>query len=173
MTAELDTIFHQIDQYLYQDFPVIRKNGHLARLDHQIEPLARQTLGHDRLDVLQHVAQVPLLELDLDEVVALNDALDRLHELDDRQAQVVEMRAKVVEAEAEVPRAMADAFRSGNMGIMDYYRMRNIEADTDMRKTIGGSEEEYEEGKGAYGARFVDLLIPGAGPYLDIELKSK
>ena len=47
-----------------------------------------------------------------------------------------EMRAKVVESEAEVPRAMAEAFRSGNMGIMDYYRMRNVQADTSMRESI-------------------------------------
>ncbi|MBR5956969.1 MAG: flotillin-like protein FloA [Salinivirgaceae bacterium] len=47
-----------------------------------------------------------------------------------------EMRAKVIEAEAEVPRAMAEAFRAGNLGIMDYYRMKNIEADTAMRESI-------------------------------------
>ncbi len=47
-----------------------------------------------------------------------------------------EMRARVVEAEAEVPRAMADAFRSGNLGVLDYYRMRNVEADTAMRHSI-------------------------------------
>jgi uncharacterized protein YqfA (UPF0365 family) len=52
------------------------------------------------------------------------------------QAQVIEMRARVVEAEAEVPRAMAEAFRKGNMGIMDYYRMKNVMADTDMRDSI-------------------------------------
>jgi len=52
-----------------------------------------------------------------------------------------EMRARVVEAEAEVPRAMAEAFRGGNMGIMDYYRMKNIQADTTMRESIGGSGE--------------------------------
>ncbi len=53
-----------------------------------------------------------------------------------------EMRAAVVEAEAEVPRAMAEAFRQGNMGIMDYYRMKNVEADTQMRDSIakGGDE---------------------------------
>jgi uncharacterized protein YqfA (UPF0365 family) len=51
-----------------------------------------------------------------------------------------EMRAAVVEAEAEVPRAMAEAFRHGNLGIMDYYRMRNVQADTSMREAIGGSE---------------------------------
>ena len=47
-----------------------------------------------------------------------------------------EMRARVVEAEAEVPRAMAEAFRSGNLGIMDYYKMRNVQADTAMRQSI-------------------------------------
>jgi uncharacterized protein YqfA (UPF0365 family) len=47
-----------------------------------------------------------------------------------------EMRARVVEAEAEVPRAMAEAFRSGHLGIMDYYRMKNVQADTVMRESI-------------------------------------
>lgn len=47
-----------------------------------------------------------------------------------------EMQAKVVEAEAEVPRAIAEAFRKGNLGIMDYYNLRNIQADTDMRRSI-------------------------------------
>ena len=53
-----------------------------------------------------------------------------------------EMRARVVEAEAEVPRAMAEAFRSGNLGIMDYYRMKNVQADTEMRQAIAGQREE-------------------------------
>lgn len=52
------------------------------------------------------------------------------------KAKAQEARAKVIEAEAEVPKAMAEAFRSGNMGIMDYYRMKNIEADTDMRESF-------------------------------------
>jgi uncharacterized protein YqfA (UPF0365 family) len=51
-------------------------------------------------------------------------------------AQEQEMRARVVEAEAEVPRAMAEAFRRGNLGIMDYYRMQNVQADTAMRQSI-------------------------------------
>jgi uncharacterized protein YqfA (UPF0365 family) len=53
-----------------------------------------------------------------------------------------EMRARVVEAEAEVPRAMAEAFRSGNLGIMDYYRMKNVQADTVMRESIAQSGAE-------------------------------
>ncbi len=52
------------------------------------------------------------------------------------KAKAQEMRAKVIEAEAEVPRAISEAFRSGNLGIMDYYKMKNIEADTSMRETI-------------------------------------
>ena len=47
-----------------------------------------------------------------------------------------EMKAKVIEAEANVPLAMSEAFRSGNLGVMDYYRMKNIEADTQMRESI-------------------------------------
>ena len=53
-----------------------------------------------------------------------------------------EMRARVVEAEAEVPRAMAEAFRRGNLGIMDYYRMENVQADTSMRESIAAGGQE-------------------------------
>jgi len=60
-------------------------------------------------------------------------------------AQVVEMESRVKEAEAEVPRAMAEAFRSGNLGIMDYYRMRNIEADTEMRDSISESGAQDDQ----------------------------
>ncbi|MGL5919940.1 MAG: flotillin-like protein FloA [Bacteroidales bacterium] len=52
------------------------------------------------------------------------------------KAKAEEARAKVIEAEAEVPKAMAEAFRSGNLGIMDYYKMKNIQADTSMRENI-------------------------------------
>lgn len=55
-------------------------------------------------------------------------------------ARVEEMRAKVVEAEAEIPQAISEAFRAGNIGIMDYYRLKNIAADTDMRDNIAGSQ---------------------------------
>ena len=56
----------------------------------------------------------------------------------EQMARVQEMRAKVVEAEAEVPLAMADAFRSGRLGVMDYFNMKNVAADTQMRESIGG-----------------------------------
>jgi len=51
-------------------------------------------------------------------------------------ARVSEMRARVVEAEAQVPLAMAEAFRNGNLGVMDYYKMKNMQADTGMRESI-------------------------------------
>lgn len=55
-------------------------------------------------------------------------------------ARVAEMRAKVVEAESLVPQAMAEAFRNGNLGIMDYARLRNLQADTNMRSNIAGGD---------------------------------
>ena len=55
------------------------------------------------------------------------------------KAKAQEARAKVILAEAEIPLAMAEAFRSGNLGIMDYYKLRNIEADTSMRDSIAGT----------------------------------
>ncbi|WP_436515017.1 flotillin-like protein FloA [Ekhidna sp. To15] len=54
-------------------------------------------------------------------------------------AKAQEARAKVILAEAEVPKALAEAFRNGNLGVMDYYKFQNIEADTDMRSSIAGS----------------------------------
>jgi uncharacterized protein YqfA (UPF0365 family) len=55
-------------------------------------------------------------------------------------AQLEENRAKLVLAEAKIPMAIADAFRAGNLGIMDYYNLRNIQADTSMRKSIGEAD---------------------------------
>ena len=58
----------------------------------------------------------------------------------ENKAKIEENRAQVVLAEAEVPKAMAAAFRDGNLGIMDYYKMRNVEADTDMRNSVAGKD---------------------------------
>ena len=59
-------------------------------------------------------------------------------------AKAQEARAKVIEAEAEIPKAIAEAFRSGRLGIMDYYRLQNIEADTEMRESISKSKPENQ-----------------------------
>ena len=66
------------------------------------------------------------------------------------RARVEEMKAKVVEAEAEVPLAMAEALREGNLGVMDYMNLQNIEADTDMRDSIGrlsGAKVDHKDNK--------------------------
>jgi uncharacterized protein YqfA (UPF0365 family) len=65
----------------------------------------------------------------------------------ENRAKIEENRALVVLAEAEVPRAMAEAFRQGNLGIMDYYRMKNIQADTVMRDAIGRGDGASDEKK--------------------------
>ncbi|MBC8311521.1 MAG: flotillin-like protein FloA [Candidatus Marinimicrobia bacterium] len=58
------------------------------------------------------------------------------------KAKVQDMRAKVIEAEAQVPQAMAQAFKEGNLGIMDYYKMQNIKSDTDMRSSISKGDDD-------------------------------
>lgn len=60
-------------------------------------------------------------------------------------AEEQEMRARVVEAEAQVPMALAEALRSGNLGVMDLYRMQNVQADTDMRRGIAGDDSTTEQ----------------------------
>ena len=63
------------------------------------------------------------------------------------QAEVRRMRAKVVEAESQVPLALAEALKSGKMGYMDYFKMNNINADTNMRNSISGEENSTKEGE--------------------------
>lgn len=60
-------------------------------------------------------------------------------------AKAQEARAKVIEAEAEIPKAIAEAFRSGNLGIMDYYKLKNIQADTDMRESISKPSKDNKK----------------------------
>lgn len=61
------------------------------------------------------------------------------------KARVIEMKARVVEAEAKVPLAIATAFENGKLGVMDYYNMRNVMADTDMRESISQSNPDYKK----------------------------
>ena len=69
-------------------------------------------------------------------------------------AAVQENRAKVVQAEAEIPLAIAEAFRKGNLGISEYYNLRNLQADTEMRSSIAGSGPNIGAGSGAGGGMF-------------------
>jgi uncharacterized protein YqfA (UPF0365 family) len=92
------------------------------------------------VDVGQNIgAKLQIDQADADKQIAQAKA-------EERRAMAValeqEMRARVVDAESEVPRAMSEAFRSGNLGIMDYYRMRNVQADTAMRQSIAQPGDE-------------------------------
>jgi uncharacterized protein YqfA (UPF0365 family) len=97
------------------------------------------------VDVGQNIgAKLQIDQADADKQIAQAKA-------EERRAMAValeqEMRARVVEAEAEVPRAMAEAFRQGNLGIMDYYRMKNVQADTAMRDAIAETGDEPTPGQ--------------------------
>lgn len=99
------------------------------------------------VDVGENIgAQLQMMQAEADKNIAQaraeeRRAMARAREQEMR-AQVVEMEARVVQAEAEVPKAMAEAFRSGNLGVMDYYRMKNVMADTDMREAISKTDQE-------------------------------
>ena len=90
-------------------------------------------------------AQLQMDQAEADKRIAQANAEERramaIATEQEMKAHTQEMRAKVVEAEAEVPRALAEAFRSGRLGIMDYYQMQNIQADTAMRMAISGTSE--------------------------------
>ena len=90
-------------------------------------------------------AKLQAAQADADKQIAQAAAEGRRAQASAREqemrAAVVENRAKVVLAEAEIPKAMAQAFREGNLGVMDYYRLKNIQADTGMRDAIGGRGE--------------------------------
>ncbi len=89
-----------------------------------------------KLQIDQANADLKVAEAKAEERRAMAVAVEQ-----EMKAKAQEARAKVIEAEAEVPKAMAEAFRKGNMGIMDYYKMKNVEADTDMRDAIAKGGE--------------------------------
>src|SRR6056297_1003182 len=101
-------------------------------------------------------AQLQIDQAEADKEIAQAKAEERramaVAKEQEMRAEVQEMQAKVVEAEAEVPLAIADAFKNGNLGVMDYMNYKNVKADTSMREGISqytGEEEEegYEEEK--------------------------
>ncbi|NVJ85698.1 MAG: flotillin-like protein FloA [Algoriphagus sp.] len=97
-----------------------------------------------KLQIDQASADLKVAEAKAEERRAMAVALEQ-----EMRAKTVEMRAKVIEAEAEVPLALAEAFRSGQLGVMDYYRMENIKSDTSMRESIANSDTENKDsGKG-------------------------
>lgn len=93
-----------------------------------------------KLQIDQASADLKVAEARAEERRAMAVALEQ-----EMKAKNVEMRAKVVEAEAEVPKALAEAFRSGRLGVMDYYKMENIQSDTSMRESIANSDSESKD----------------------------
>ncbi len=95
-------------------------------------------------------AQLQMDQAEADKRIAQANAEERramaIATEQEMKAHTQEMRAKVVEAEAEVPKAMAEAFRNGRLGIMDYYQMQNIQADTAMRNAISGNGDSSNNG---------------------------
>lgn len=87
-----------------------------------------------KLQIDQATADLKVAEAKAEERRAMAVAEEQ-----EMRAKAQEARAKVIEAEAQIPMAISEAFRSGNLGVMDYYRMQNIKADTDMRDSISGS----------------------------------
>ena len=104
------------------------------------------------IDVGKNIgAQLQMDQAEADKNIAQAKAEERramaIANEQEMKAKAQEARAKVIEAEALVPQAMADAFRNGNLGIMDYYRMQNMQADTAMRQQIAGVEQKASETK--------------------------
>ena len=104
------------------------------------------------IDVGKNIgAQLQMDQAEADKNIAQAKAEERrsmaIASEQERKAKAQEARAKVIEAEALVPQAMAEAFRNGNLGIMDYYRMQNIQADTAMREQIAGGAVEKKSKK--------------------------
>lgn len=95
-----------------------------------------------KLQIDQASADLKVAEARAEERRAMAVALEQ-----EMKAKNVEMQAKVTEAEAEVPKAIAEAFRSGNFGIMDYYKMENVKSDTSMRDSIATSDADKPKDK--------------------------
>jgi uncharacterized protein YqfA (UPF0365 family) len=98
-----------------------------------------------KLQIDQATADLKVAEAKAEERRAMAVAVEQ-----ENRAKTQEAKARVVEAEAEIPKAIAEAFRSGNLGVMDYYKMRNIQSDTDMRDSIanpGGQNSSSKPGR--------------------------
>jgi uncharacterized protein YqfA (UPF0365 family) len=101
-----------------------------------------------KLQIDQASADLKVAEAKAEERRAMAVALEQ-----EMKARTVEMRALVIAAEAEIPKAISEAFRSGNLGVMDYYKMENIKSDTEMRASIAGTDvaSGTEGGRGKQG----------------------
>jgi uncharacterized protein YqfA (UPF0365 family) len=104
-----------------------------------------------KLQIDQATADLKVAEAKAEERRAMAVALEQ-----EMKAKGQEARAKVIEAEAEIPKAMADAFVKGNLGVMDYYKMQNVQADTEMRQAISGTGKGGTQPSGGSGMQKKD-----------------
>ena len=88
-----------------------------------------------KLQIEQANADLKVADAKAEERRAMAVALEQ-----EMKAKAAESRAKVIEAEADIPKAIAEAFRTGNLGVVDYYKLQNMQADTDMRQSIAGKD---------------------------------
>jgi uncharacterized protein YqfA (UPF0365 family) len=95
-----------------------------------------------KLQTDQAAADLKVAEARAEERRAMAVALEQ-----EMIAKAQEAKANVIQAEAEIPKAIAEAFVKGNLGVMDYYKMQNIQADTDMRQSVSGSEKKTQNPK--------------------------
>jgi uncharacterized protein YqfA (UPF0365 family) len=94
-----------------------------------------------KLQIDQASADLKIAEAKAEERRAMAVALEQ-----EMKAKAQEARAHVIQAEADIPKAIAEAFTKGNLGIMDYYKMQNVQADTEMRQAISGSGSQSSTG---------------------------
>src|ERR687892_391793 len=123
----------------------------LENPDHTPKPILSKGLD---AGTAYEILSIDIADVDVGENIGAKLQIDQANadkqiaqaKAEERRAMAValeqEMRARVVEAEAEVPRAMAEAFRQGHLGIMDYYRMKNVQADTAMRDAIAETGDQ-------------------------------
>jgi uncharacterized protein YqfA (UPF0365 family) len=104
-----------------------------------------------KLQIDQATADLKVAEAKAEERRAMAVALEQ-----EMKAKGQEARAKVIEAEAEIPKAMAEAFVKGNLGVMDYYKMQNVQADTEMRQAISGTGKGGTQPSGGSGTQKKD-----------------
>ena len=113
------------------------------------QPVWNRVLGEKKVQILQEALEE--VEQKRAQAKAEERRATAIAKEQEMRAEVEHMKAKVVEAEAEVPKAMAEALRSGNLGVMDYYRMQNVMADTTMKNNVGNTDltSVFKDGKEA------------------------